>query len=63
MIAAKARYGLQSPPATRLSSRIPLPWPTTRNAHVRLSSPQTIAVGANEPWAKRLYEFTLGAKK
>ena len=51
MIAANARYGLQSPPGRRDSSRMPLPCPTTRNAQVRLSSPQTIAVGANEPCA------------
>ena len=63
MVAANARYGLTSPPATRLSSRIPLPCPTARNAHVRLSWPQASPVGANEPYAKRLYELTLGAKK
>ena len=49
MIAANARYGLLSAPASRLSTRMPRPWPTTRNAHVRLSMPQASVVGANEP--------------
>src|SRR5213075_1391769 len=45
---ATARYGLTSPPGTRCSNRNDGPWPTTRNAHVRLSRPHAIAVGAND---------------
>ena len=30
---------------------------------MRLSWPQASPVGANEPYAKRLYELTFGAKK
>ena len=51
MIAAKARYGFVSAPASRLSTRSPGPCPTTRNAHVRLSTPQASVVGANDPQA------------
>ena len=39
---------------TRFSIRAPAPWPTSRTAQVRLSRPQAIVVGANEPSAKRL---------
>ena len=49
MMPATARYGLTSPPGTRFSSRSEAPWPTSRNAQVRLSRPHLIAVGANEP--------------
>src|SRR6186713_1460422 len=63
MIAAKARYGLASAPGIRVSVRRPSPWPTIRKPHVRLSWPQARVVGAHEPAAKRLYEFTFGARK
>ena len=53
-IAAVARYGFTSAPGIRFSIRAPAPLPTSRTAHVRLSWPQAIAVGANEPAAKRL---------
>jgi hypothetical protein len=43
-----------SPPGTRFSTRSPGPCPTTRSAHVRLSTPQPTAVGANDPSANRL---------
>ena len=46
----------------RFSTRLDGPCPTTRSEHVRLSLPQAIAVGANEPAAKRLYELMFGAK-
>jgi hypothetical protein len=54
MIAARARYGLTSPPGTRFSSRSEEPWPTTRRAQVRLSWPQATAVGAKLPAVYRL---------
>ena len=46
---ASARYGLTSAPGIRHSTRRPAPWPTRRNPHVRLSTPQTAAVGAHDP--------------
>ena len=49
MIPATARYGLTSPPGTRFSKRSDWPCPTKRKAQVRLSLPQRIAVGANDP--------------
>jgi hypothetical protein len=60
-IAARARYGLTSPPGTRFSIRAPAPVPTSRTEQVRLSSPHAMAVGANDPTANRLYELTFGA--
>ena len=48
MAAARARYGLTSAPGMRLSTRRLAPVPTVRNPQVRLSSPQTTAVGAHE---------------
>ena len=39
------------------------PEPTIRKPQVRLSRPHASVVGAHEPAAKRLYEFTFGAKK
>ena len=63
MIPATARYGLTSPPGTRFSSRSDCPCPTSRNAQVRLSRPQRIAVGAKEPGTYLLYELILGANK
>jgi hypothetical protein len=38
----------------RSTKRSPWPWRTTRSAHVRLSRPQAIVVGANDPSTKRL---------
>ena len=52
--AATARYGFTSPPGTLFSRRSECPLPTTRSAHVRLSSPQATVVGAKLPAAKRL---------
>src|SRR5437762_1527018 len=46
---ASARYGLTSPPGTRFSNRSAAgECPMTRSAHVRLSVPQRIVVGAGE---------------
>ena len=50
-MAAKARYGLTSPPGMRVSTRRALPCPTTRYPHVRLSFPQASVVGAQLPAA------------
>src|SRR5262245_65428486 len=61
-VAAKTRYGLASAPGMRHSTRSDEPLPTMRKPAVRLSIAQAIAVGANEPARKRLYEFTVGAK-
>ena len=61
IVAAKARYELASAPGMRFSTRLPAPWPTTRNPSVRLSRPQPTAVGAHEPGWKRLYELIVGA--
>src|SRR5579884_3296489 len=47
----------------RVSTRSAAPCPTTRKPQVRLSRPQASVVGAHDPAAKRLYEFTFGAKK
>ena len=49
IIAASARYGFTSAPGSRFSIRSDGPCPTARSEQVRLSSPQAIAVGANEP--------------
>ena len=54
IIAASARYGFTSAPGSRFSTRSPWPCPTTRIEQVRLSLPQATAVGANEPFTKRL---------
>src|SRR5215813_8946387 len=61
-VAAKTRYGLASAPGMRHSTRSDEQLPTMRNPAVRLSIARAIAVGANEPARKRLYEFTVGAK-
>ena len=61
MIAEIPRYGFTSPPGTRFSTRSDEPWPTTRSAHVRLSTPQAMPVGAKLPFANRLYELMFGA--
>src|SRR4029077_7170214 len=63
IVAADARYGFTSPPEMRDPTRIAEPEPTMRNPHVRLSRPQASVVGAHDPAANRLYEFTFGAKK
>ncbi len=60
--AAKARYGLASPPGMRVSARRAAPCPTTRKPQVRLSLPQASVVGAHEPAANRLYELIVGAR-
>jgi hypothetical protein len=49
MVAAKAWYGLASPPGMRFSMRSESPCPTTRKPVVRLSWAHAIFVGAHEP--------------
>src|SRR5579863_312815 len=61
-LAAMARCGLMSAPASRYSTRTDFgDGPTTaRSAVVRLSTPHVAFVGAQTPGTSRLYELMVG---